>query len=74
LKFHIYTFIGSWPWCFGLAWLGVKLGQNWMDIKPYFLRFKEVIAVFLIVAIVWFVWTHWQHRVKGTAARAEAAE
>ncbi|HYE26525.1 MAG TPA: DedA family protein [Clostridia bacterium] len=74
LKFHIYTFIGSWPWCFGLAWLGVKLGQNWMDIKPYFLRFKEVIAVFLIVAVVYFIWTHWQHRVKGAAARAEAAE
>src|SRR3546814_18498190 len=24
-KFHLYTFIGSWPWCFGLAWVGMTL-------------------------------------------------
>src|SRR3546814_11792083 len=23
-KFHLYTFIGSWPWCFGLAWVGLR--------------------------------------------------
>jgi membrane protein DedA with SNARE-associated domain len=64
LRFHIYTFLGSWPWCFGLAYLGMKLGNHWMDIKPYFLRFKEVILVLLIAGIVWFVWTHWKHRMR----------
>ncbi|HLK07013.1 MAG TPA: DedA family protein, partial [Candidatus Angelobacter sp.] len=29
LRFHIYTFIGSWPWCFVLAWIGMKLGEHW---------------------------------------------
>lgn len=29
VKFHIYTFVGSWPWCFGLAWIGMKLGAAW---------------------------------------------
>src|SRR6267378_7970543 len=61
-KFHLYTFLGSWPWCFGLAYLGMKLGDHWMDIKQYFLRFKEVILVLLIAGVVWFVWTHWKHR------------
>src|SRR5208282_159854 len=28
-KFHIYTFLGSWPWCFALAYFGMKLGENW---------------------------------------------
>ncbi|MDO6416753.1 DedA family protein [Sphingomonas sp. BIUV-7] len=28
-KFHLYTFVGSWPWCFGLAWVGMKLGAAW---------------------------------------------
>src|SRR5882757_10123968 len=64
LRFHLYTFLGSWPWCFGLAYLGMKLGNHWMDIKPYFLRFKEVILVLLIAGIVWFVWTHWKHRMR----------
>jgi membrane protein DedA with SNARE-associated domain len=62
--FHIYTFLGSWPWCFGLAYVGMKLGDHWTDVKPYFLRFKEVILVVLLVGIVWFVWTHWKNRVR----------
>ncbi len=27
LKFHLYTFIGSWPWCYALAYIGMKLGD-----------------------------------------------
>ena len=29
IRFHIYTFLGSWPWCFALAWIGMKLGERW---------------------------------------------
>src|SRR5665213_422768 len=29
LRFHIYTFIGSWPWCYALAYVGMKLGDKW---------------------------------------------
>jgi len=64
VPFHVYTFLGSWPWCFGLAYVGMKLGDHWMDLKPYFLRFKEVIVVLLLVGIVWFVWTHWKNRMR----------
>ena len=28
-RFHIYTFIGSWPWCVLLAWVGMVLGDKW---------------------------------------------
>lgn len=66
LPFHIFTFLGSWPWCFGLAYLGMKMGEHWMDLKPYFLKFKEVIVLFLIIGIVWFVRTHWKNRVGAT--------
>lgn len=31
LRFHIYTFLGSWPWCFGLAFVGERLGQAWQS-------------------------------------------
>ena len=64
VPFHVYTFLGSWPWCFGLAYIGMKLGDHWMDLKPYFLRFKEVIVVLLLLGIVWFVWTHWKNRMR----------
>src|SRR5258707_4891523 len=28
-RFHLYTFIGSWPWCYALAYVGMKLGATW---------------------------------------------
>src|ERR1700743_3057174 len=28
-KFHLYTFIGSWPWCFALGDAGFQLGVRW---------------------------------------------
>src|SRR5260221_5097359 len=30
-KFHVYTFVGSFPWCLGLAWVGQKLGLELMS-------------------------------------------
>jgi len=63
-RFHIYTFIGSWPWCFALAWLGMKLGQNWRELGKYFHRFDDAILLVLVLAIVWFVASHWQNRLK----------
>jgi membrane protein DedA with SNARE-associated domain len=64
VPFHVYTFIGSWPWCFGLAYLGMKFGQNLEKIKPYLMMFKEVIAVAILAGVVWFVWTHWKNRMR----------
>ena len=33
LRFHVYTFLGSWPWCFVLAYVGYVLGERW-DSDP----------------------------------------
>src|SRR5215831_2637983 len=64
LRFHIYTFLGSWPWCLALAYLGMKLGQNWRQLGKYFHQFDAVIGVVLLAGIVWFVWTHWKGRLR----------
>jgi len=61
-KFHLYTFLGSWPWCFALAYFGMKLGENWRSLGKYFHQFDAVIGVLLVAAIGYFVWSHWQHR------------
>jgi membrane protein DedA with SNARE-associated domain len=63
-KFHIYTFLGSWPWCFALAYFGMKLGENWRTMGKYFHQFDIVIGGLLAVGIVWFVWSHWQNRIR----------
>jgi membrane protein DedA with SNARE-associated domain len=63
-RFHLYTFLGSWPWCFALAWFGRKLGENWRSLGKYFHQFDGVIAALFAVAIIWFIWSHWQNRIR----------
>ena len=67
VKFHFYTFIGSWPWCLGLAYVGMKLGQRW-DTDPrlrlWFHRFDAVILAAILISVVVFVWTRWQGRIR----------
>jgi membrane protein DedA with SNARE-associated domain len=61
-RFHLYTFLGSWPWCFALAWFGMKLGENWRALGKYFHQFDAVIGLALAAGIIWFAWSHWQNR------------
>src|SRR5438309_9182420 len=61
-RFHLYTFLGSWPWCLGLAWLGMKLGENWRELGKYFHSFDAVIGAILVAGVIWFVWSHWKNR------------
>ena len=66
LKFHIYTFVGSWPWCFVLAYIGMRLGEQWDKdprLKMWFHRLDAIILAVIVVAVVYFVWSHLQHRV-----------
>ena len=65
LRFHLYTFLGSWPWCYALAYLGMKLGDRWQTdprVGEFFHRFHLAVEGVLLVGIVWFVWTHWKNR------------
>jgi membrane protein DedA with SNARE-associated domain len=65
LRFHVYTFIGSWPWCFALAYAGMKLGERWNSdprFEQMFHRFHLAVELALLAALVWFVWTHINRR------------
>ena len=56
LQFHIYTFVGSLPWCLGLAWLGAKIGENYHEvIHPWFHRFDLVIGAVIVAGAVYFI-------------------
>ncbi len=60
-RFVIYTFAGSYIWCWGLAWVGLTLGQNWNTLGVYFHRFDAVIGVILLVGVIWYVRRHLKH-------------
>jgi membrane protein DedA with SNARE-associated domain len=67
LRFHIYTFAGSWPWCLGLAWIGMKLGERWDSdprLKIWFHRFDAVILLGLVAAAALFAWSRWKDRIR----------
>ncbi len=64
VPFHVYTFIGSWPWCFGLAWVGMKLGDKWDSdprVKATFHSADLLIGLVLIALVGFYIW----HRVRG---------
>jgi len=58
LKFVIYSFAGSLPWCLALAYLGKKLGDHWDSLSGYFHKFDFVIIILIITAIVWYILRH----------------
>jgi membrane protein DedA with SNARE-associated domain len=59
VPFHIYTFVGSWPFCLALAYLGKVLGDAWDSdprVKAAFHSADVVIGVALLAAGGWYVW------------------
>jgi membrane protein DedA with SNARE-associated domain len=71
LRFHIYTFIGSWPWCYVLAYVGMKLGATWNTdprFKAVFHRFHLAVELVLIAGFLWFVISHWKNRIRAEPA------
>lgn len=57
-RFAIYTFLGSLPWCWALAYIGKKLGDHWDALGGYFHKFDAVIVIIGIMAVVWYVRRH----------------
>ena len=60
-RFVLYTFVGSYIWSWGLAWVGMKLGQQWDTLGVYFHRFDALIGIALLLAIAWYVRRHLNH-------------
>lgn len=57
-RFTAYTFLGSLIWCWGLAWIGVKLGEHWNTLGVYFHRFDAAIVVLVVLGAGLYVWRH----------------
>lgn len=66
VRFHLYTFLGSWPWCFALAWVGMKLGHAWDSdprLKAIMHKADAAIVVAVVAGVAWFVWHRRRARV-----------
>lgn len=57
-RFLVYSFVGSVPWCYFLAYIGMVLGRNWNSIRTYFHGADIVIGILLGIAILIWVYHH----------------
>src|SRR3954467_2659611 len=66
-RFHVYTFVGSWPWCFALAYVGYVLGEQWASdprLRAFMHWSDAVILIGLLALLAWFGWRHWRQRLR----------
>ena len=77
-KFCLYTFLGSFPWCLLLAYIGTVLGNNLDKLSPIFHDLDVVILVAVVILVVLYVWRHIRNdrraRAEHTAAEAAALQ
>jgi membrane protein DedA with SNARE-associated domain len=64
-RFNLYTFVGSFIWCYALGWIGMKLGEHWNTLGVYFHQFDIAIGVILVAGAAWYIWRHLKHLRKG---------
>lgn len=56
--FIVYTFVGSFIWSAVLAWIGMRMGQNWEYLRVYFHKFDVVIGAIIVAGAVWYIARH----------------
>jgi len=57
-RFTLYTFLGSFLWALGLAWIGMALGEHWEAIRTYARGFDVVIALGLVALFLFWLRSH----------------
>jgi len=72
VKFCVYSFLGSFPWCLLLAYVGTILGNNLDRLSPIFHSLDVVIVVALVILIALYIWRHIRNDRKARAAHALA--
>jgi membrane protein DedA with SNARE-associated domain len=58
------TFAGSLPWCWALAYAGLRLAENWNRVREAMHGFDMAIAALVALGLAWAVW----HRIRAVRA------
>lgn len=57
-EFTITAFVGSFIWSYFLAWLGLKLGQQWHSLETYFRKFDILIGILVVSLLGYWIYRH----------------
>ncbi|MDE2127241.1 MAG: DedA family protein [Armatimonadetes bacterium] len=58
VRFIALSFLGSLPWCYLLAWLGILFARNLDALKPWFHRADALIIAAAIAGAALWYWRH----------------
>jgi membrane protein DedA with SNARE-associated domain len=73
VKFCIFTFLGSFPWCLLLAYVGTVVGNNLTALTPIFRGSEVIIIIALVILVALYIWRHIRNDRKARAEHAAAA-
>jgi membrane protein DedA with SNARE-associated domain len=74
VKFCIYTFLGSFPLCLLLAYVGTVVGNNLSVLTPIFRSFEVIILVALVILVALYIWRHIRNDRKARAEQTAALQ
>jgi membrane protein DedA with SNARE-associated domain len=73
VKFCIFSFLGSFPWCLLLAYVGTIVGHNLSTLGPIFHSFDVVIVVAFVALVALYIWRHIRNDRRARAEHAAVA-
>jgi len=59
-RFLLLSFVGSLPWCYLLAYVGIQFAAHLDDLKKYFHGADAVIGVVILAGLGYWIWHHFQ--------------
>lgn len=59
--FCLFTFIGSWIWCYFLTWVGIKFGENMEMFTDLWHKFDIAIVLVGLLLVGWYIRRHLKH-------------
>ncbi len=60
--FTFAAFTGSFIWSYFLAFLGLKLGENWAELHEKFRGFDVIVVAVIAIALIWYIYHHFSKR------------
>ncbi len=63
ISFTLYSFVGSFIWSYFLAWVGLRLRDEWSILEMYFRKFDIAITGVIVAGLVYWVIRHIKNRI-----------